>query len=458
MVLQIEYAEGTAPDLSEMLPARPPEWQAAALVPGRLTPIADLGAEAVVANTHYFRKDVNFLLPEDWLLLASQKAEFTIHYGFSADLPEGALFLVKINEQTIRLLPLDRAGGKVQPPLDISFRASFLNPGMNTLTFEMSVPGDPPDLPCTPRVTDMLAILGDSTLNVPPSPKMRQSSVARSLAHLGGADVKIPEEVAVGARDAETLLAFGAQFRPLAINGTKPTLHIVRLDGVGLVPTGGTGVTRRMLQNAVYPSVALPVEAVPAAVDAAASPAFSFATEQGIAAPADPVAAVDDRSAWQSVGRFFSVRGLLSSDEVGIGDLSLTGALPLARWLEGKSGQAILLQLDPETPDEIWLIAGPDITMSDLAKQVDRYRRSTRPQAHEQAALLQDDGNWVTWSQGRRPELLEPLGPGNLRAVLGNYASWSPLIFTGLTLLFALLSVIPAMLFVLLTRRSGSRT
>ena len=118
---------------------------------------------------------------------------------------------------------------------------------------------------------------------------------------------------------------------------------------------------------------------------------------------------------------------------------------------------ALLAQLDPATPDDIWLVAGPEIKMADLARQVDLFRRAGNQDNRGQAAVLQRDGTWVSWSENRRPVLLEPLSLANLRPVLGNYASWSPLIFTLMTIFFALLSVIPALIYVLITRRKGSR-
>ena len=453
VVLQIEHAGKDAPDLSAMLPERPTEWGVPALTPGVPTTLADLGASDVLANTHYFSKDVDFLLPEDWLLLASQKAEFTIHYGFSAGLAQGALLLVKVNGETIRLLPLDRGGGQVQPPLAISFRANRLNPGINTLTLEMSVPGDPADLPCTPRSTDMLVVLADSTLNVPPSPKMQQADMSRSLSRLGGTDISIPNQSAASPAGSAALLAFGALLRPLVTDGSTAQLHVVGLDSVGLVPTGETGVTRRMLQNAVYPSLEVTIEPPVATEVPTEAPGFRLATADGVAANER----AGDLSAQPNSG-FFSTDSWLFRKLRGVRDLSLPTTVTLVDWLNNRSGQALLLQLDPETPQDIWLVAGPSITMPELARQVDAFRRSGRSQAHVQAALLQSDGTWITWSEMRRPVLLESLSPWNIRAVLGNYASWSPLVFMSLTLFLALLSVIPALLFVLMTRRSGSRT
>lgn len=452
IVLEVQYAGTTLPDLAGLLPALAVPSDVTALTPGRVTTLSELGSDEIIGNTHYFRQDVNFLLPDDWLLLASQKAEVTLHYGFSADLAEGALLLVKVNGQTIRLLPLDRDGGRVQPPLDMTFRANELNPGLNTLTFEMSVPGDPPDLPCTPRKTDMLVVLGDSTLTVPPSPRMGQADISRSLARLDGTGVVIPAEAAEPAKDEATLIAFGALFRPMVAQGNLVQLHIVNADNSGMVPKGNTDVTRRMLQAAVLPPVAV---AAPVAVAKARTTDFKLADANGLLASTSTAPTpVADRAIWT---RFLSKDGWLATTASDIRNQTFPGTTSLAEWLKGKSGVALLVQLDPATPDDIWLVAGPEIKMADLARQVDLFRRAGNQDNHGQAALLQRNGTWVSWSESRRPVLLEPLSLSNLRPVLGNYASWSPSIFTLMTIFFALLSVIPALIYVLITRRNGSR-
>ncbi|MGO4854147.1 hypothetical protein [Phaeovulum sp. W22_SRMD_FR3] len=454
ITLQIEYAGARLPDLTKLLPQQADGWGIPRVVPGQQISQEQLGFKLIRGNTHYFRQDVSFLLPEDWLLLASQKVRFTLHYGHSADLPKGALLLFKVNGQTVRLLPLDRDGGKVLPPLDITFRANRLNPGINTLTYEMSIPGDPADLPCTPRNTDMLVVLGDTNMTVPPSPKMIQTDMWRSLARLGGDDVEIPAEIASPGNGDDALIAFGALLRPLITDGAPSKLHVVGLDGVGLVPTGGTGVSRRMLQNAVYPAAQFPV-VLPAEPEMPEATAFALADATGadLPSPSKPTPTL-----WDNLRGFFAKDGVVFNSVGGVRDIAFPATVSLPGWLVGKTGSAMLLQLDPTDPDDIWLIAGPDISMTDLALQVDKFRRTGRGEVHGQAAILQADGEWVTWSARRRPQLLEPLSISNIRAVLGNYASWSPVIFANLTLFFALLSVIPALLFVLGTRRAGSRS
>ena len=462
IVLQIEYSGDKLPDMSPLLPVPPLPASLPALTPGRTTTLAELGQALIVGNTHYFRQDVNFLLPFDWLLLANEKAELTLHYGYSADLAAGTLLLVKINGQTIHLLTLDHDGGKVMPPLKVTFPANLLNPEANALTFEMSVPGDPADLPCTRRKTDMLAVLGDSSMTIPPSPSMQQADILRSLTRLGGDGLVFPTEVADPLKADSALLAFGALFNRLEQAGKPARLHVVGIDDVGLVPRGTTDVTRRMLLAAVYPVVATKVQdAVVAAIPTpqpATVPGFSLADGNDLPAQSGGVPAADPAKDAPQHTPTASARDWVVGQIGGLRNMMSPGSTSLATWLQGQSGLALLLQLDPAAPDDVWLIAGPNIAMSDLAVQVDRFRRNSGAGLHGQAAILLQDDTWVTWSQNRRPELLEPLTLSNVQQVLGNFASWSPALFTVLTLAFALLSIIPALVFVLITRRPGTRT
>ena len=454
-VLQIEYAGDAVPDLSLFLPVQQTAVEIPPLTPGVKATLASLGAPQIIGNTHYFRRDVSFVLPDDWLLLASQKAVFEINYGFSEGLPEGGLLLIKVNGQTVRLLPLDREGGKILPPLRISFRANRLHAGLNTLTFEMAVPGDPAVMPCAGRDTDMLAVLGDSTLFVPASPKMHQSDMARSLAGLDGFDVTIHSTAAGAAQWQAASLDFEMQFRPLVRGPHRPSLHIVGMDDVGLIPLGKTGLTRRDLQTALDP-LPLP-DLIQVELPKPEAPTFRLSAEE-LGAEA---AGVDTGQAHSFLGKLastFTPGGWAAVRADAAFRAAVPGSVSLRSWLGRHQGQAILLQLDPDTPDDLWLLTGPDMTLTDLAPKLDAFRRDASHATPAQAAVLGRDGKWVTWSQNRAPRMLESLSFGNLRTALGNYASWSPLLFTSLSLLFALLSVFPAIVFVLVTRRAGSRT
>ena len=139
-------------------------------------------------------------------------------------------------------------------------------------------------------------------------------------------------------------------------------------------------------------------------------------------------------------------------------DMVLPGDAKLSEWLQGRSGKAALMQLDPSDASTVWLITAPDADMAQVAASIDRFRRGGSGKAHGQLAILQDDGSWEIWSSQPQPELMESFSFSNIRAVLGNYASWSPVHFTVLALVLALLSAIPALLFVLLTRPRGTKS
>ncbi|MDN5788641.1 cellulose biosynthesis cyclic di-GMP-binding regulatory protein BcsB [Pseudorhodobacter sp.] len=459
-VLQIEHVGPELPDLAAVLPVPKAEPDILPLQPGLKTALAKLGAPQIIGNTHYFRRDVKFILPDDWLLLASQKAELELHYGFSAGMAKGGLLLIKVNGQTVRLLPLDHDGGKLQPPLPVRFGASRLQAGINTVTFEMSVPGDPADLPCIARTTDMLVILGSSSLTVPPTPKMHQSDLLRSLAFLDGNDVSVPAKVADPEKDRETLLDFAALFRPLippASSATdRPALHVVGLDGAGLIPIWNTGLTRRALQVAFDTRlVSDPDQQFVMKKD---DGVFKLIGDQD-QAPAST--APGSGTGVSLLGHFFGLfsnGGWIMQGAEALHKTAFPGSVSLTEWMDGKTARMLLLQLDPSRPEDVWLLTAPDIEAAEVVQKLDSFRRDGNRTAPAQAAMLRRDGTWETWSQDRPPRLLERLTFDNLRDVLGNYASWSPLLFTALSLLFALISVIPALLFVLLTRRKGSRT
>jgi len=73
-------------------------------------------------------------------------------------------------------------------------------------------------------------------------------------------------------------------------------------------------------------------------------------------------------------------------------------------------------------------------------------------------AILTEAGNWETWRPVTSyPVLLEPLTIGNLRFVLGTYASWSPLGFTIIMMALTLISVFFALVYVMTTRGHRKR-
>ena len=420
LVLLLDPAPGAALPLDTLLPALADEGagQSGALPllePGQDTAFADLGLGDTTARGHYILHDMNFRLPDDWLILASQEARFSLLYGFAEGLPTGALMLVKVNGQTVRLLPLDRNGGQVQPALEIGFAANLLRPGANRVSFEAILPGDPPDLPCAPLEEETLTILGSSTLWTPPAPAMDLPDMSRPLARLTPDGLQLDGSASASAAGEELLLPFAALHQPPETRPDRApaTLTVARIEAPGALPLAPLGLTRRMLEEALAPA--------PASAEAEA--------------PAGPLQGSWLHRRWD--------------DLVG---LALPGDPPLERWLADRRGIALLLQPDPEVPQDLWLLLGPGADPAFTAAALEAGRRAfDGPRG--QLSLLGPDGRWTSWADAATPpRLQEPLRAGNLRFVLGNYASWSPMLFTGVLIVLALVSSLVAMSFVVGSR------
>ncbi|PTE19866.1 cellulose synthase [Cereibacter changlensis JA139] len=446
LVLVIEHPPGQAADpalITEALSGVPDPLtlaQPVMLQPGQETAFADLGFTTVVSSEYYFRRDLGFRLPEDWLLLASQKATVELDYGFAENLPEGGLVLVKVNGTTVRMLPLDRNGGKIQPRLPVSFSARLLRPGLNALSFESIIPGDPADEPCPTRDTDMLTILDSSSLLVPPSPKMQQPDMARTLSGLGGGDVQGLGQVGDG------VLPFVAALTPVETQGAG-ALTVVGFADASLLPLTQRGIAARDLETVLLPPVA------PAAL---AQPKPEPVEEPVNTGPARlmPANPVEPRSAsWTLPGwvdrAWAAVRAPL---ERGIDRLLHPGDGLLQPWLAEQQGVAVLMSLEPDEPERLWLLLGPDADAADVAADLDAGRRSAGG-PHGQISVLRRDGSWASWTAAdARPVLLEPLAIGNIRPVLGNLVSWQPRALTAAMLGLAWITALLALYFVVSTR------
>ncbi|OIQ33112.1 MAG: hypothetical protein BM562_01665 [Alphaproteobacteria bacterium MedPE-SWcel] len=454
IVLQVVYADGKLPDLSAVLPDPEPEQYLPTVVPGHPNTLASLGEANIVGNTRFFIKDVAFFLPQDWLLLASQKATFNLNYGFSADLPTGALLNVKVNGTSIQLLPLDRNGGGLRPPLQIRFLANLLHHGTNSITFEMIAPGDPPGLPCAPRDTDLLVILASSSLDVPPSPKMRKFDMASALYQVGPDSLVLPPQLFSEDQNQEAALAFNAMLRPIKSGNLRPRLHLTSLDKIAMTPFRSAGLTREMILR----TLSSPLDASLPKTTRDISEDTEERAETYTLAQSDSsksVAANKTAASSRSLGSVTT--SAFQQVSTTLSQFLFPERLDLGEWMQQRKGVAMLLQPDPIHPEELWLIATSAISATDLARSVNRLRLQSQGNTLGQVAVLKRDGSWDSWSANIRPRLLEPLRPGNFRTVMGNYASWSPLTFTGLILLAALLSVFPAIWFTLMTRRAGSK-
>ncbi|MFH5773337.1 cellulose biosynthesis cyclic di-GMP-binding regulatory protein BcsB [Paracoccus sp. NGMCC 1.201697] len=446
-VLQIETANGQLPDLAgAILPdALPAPHPAPMLPPGQTLTLADLGADDIVGNTHYFRHDLPFRLPADWLLLANQKAHLKLHYGFAADLPQGAMLLVKMNDETIRLLPLDRDGGKIMEPLAVPFAARLLHPGLNKLSFEMMVPGNPSDSACPLRRTDMLVVTRDTSIEVPSSPAMRLAGISTRLSGLTPAGIAVSPD----AGDPRRMQVFAAQLAAGLAPGDSPDAE-VRLDLVDIagLPQSGSDLPVRVLQEALFPvaAAAAPATQTPAAP---AEPRFRLSEEE--ASPAqEQVTAETQAPPRHSLG------GWLSRQRERIENAAfMTSDDALSEWLQGRKGDALLMPGGPDQPGTLQLVLGPGAQIQTVAATLNTLRDAWLGEGR--AVLISNDGTWQVWSSAELPRMEGPVTPLNLLPVLGNYASWSPFLFTVVLLGLGLISTIPALLVVVLFRKRRMR-
>lgn len=470
VVLQVEYAPDEFPDLSAIV-AQFPKVAAEPspmLTLGRAVPLSELGMVDTTGNTNYFYYERDFTLPTTWLLLADQKAELTLHYGFAAGLPQGSILLVKVNDNTVQMLPLDRAeGGKLMPPLTIPFNANLLHSGHNAVSFEMIVPGLPADEVCAPRRSAMLALKADSTLHVPPSPAMVIPGLNIQLLGLKGTSIVAPEN----ANDKKMLdhaaLRLAAAYGTAVRGSDNVRLTVLGLNDLSMLPLGNLDVTVRSLQSALFPTAPVPT------VVATNSPALRDGTGNDISASAEPLLSDDPLltpdalearadtpgmiarfSAW--VRLQMSSQGVVARKVSGFIERGYTGSSQtFGDWLDGKTGKALLVRPDRDVRGDLYLLLGRGAEPAEIGRDLANLRDSGLGRG--EAALLLDDGTWQIWSPVRLPLLIDDLRWDNLLVVIGNYASWSPLLFSISLMVLALISTIPALLYVLLSRGRGDQ-
>jgi hypothetical protein len=417
----------TSEALDRLLPRPTAPSDLPAVVPGAPMRIADLGIADVEIRRRYGRFDVVFSLPEDWMLAANQMARIDLLYRYAEGLPESALMLVKVNGTTVRLLPLHGEPGVVLPRLPVGFSTRLLEPGINLISFETIIPGDPPDQPCSPIEGPMAEIFSDTAIVVPQSPRMAFPSVATMLRRLDATGVT----VAANARPDGLATAIGeavkATMIPL-VGGPVPLdarLTIASLAEIDRLQLTSLGLTRRGIEDLLMGRNVTASEAdgesptVPGLVDRAG----------------DWFAAV-----WTDFVR-----------------LAQPGDPALADWIAGRSAVAMMLIPEPSDRMAGWLVVSPGIDPSWLAAQVASARLD--PDGPKgQAALLSETGTWTVWQPAATPPiLLEPVTPRNLRAVAGNYAAWSPGLYVGLLASLVLISVIVGLVFIIRTRGRRKR-
>ncbi|WP_226783201.1 cellulose biosynthesis cyclic di-GMP-binding regulatory protein BcsB [Oceaniglobus trochenteri] len=406
------------------------------LTPGQRTALADIGSPTIEGYGRYFRAPVSFRLPRDWLLLASQEAALELDYQFDHQLPEGSLLLVKINNTTVRLLPLDDAerAGRPLRTLRIPFAANLLQPGVNRLTFESLVPGDPPDQACALRTAPIFQVSGTSALFVPGSPSMTLPGIDAVLGVIGPGSIRMSEA-------ARSSIPLGLLPQLAAVYANDPPPDMAALDRSGYELKVGVAADLSTLSGDVVDG------------NTAALQSVLLNTIQEKPEEVDPWKSVDGGPWW----RAFYDLGEASSLPSRLFDRLVTmwhgPEIDLPTWLAGHAAEAMLIQPDMANPEKTWLFlrsrADPARIIASLAATHQEFEGP-----HGQVSLYSSENGWVSWNSPNRPlSLNESLTLGNMRAVVGNYVTITPARYIVPLFLLILCSAIVAIGIAILTRR-----
>ena len=447
-VMVVEFVPGerphALPEFETLLPPVARRAQPRLIATQRPVALSEMGFHTTEAFDRYTLIQQRFRLPDDYVVLTNDKAELALDYFYIPDLPAGSALLVHVNGTNIRLLPLRGEGGQVIEQFPIRFEARLLRSGINTLAFEAMVPGDPPDLPCPIAEAPFLTIGENSTLSVPYSPSMYLADMHLAFAGLTPASVTTNDMTgrSFDADDVVTLrAALSGGERPEAAM-LAPRLTLLSIDDFGSIPNGGYRIDRRAVEQALTPPPAPETAVAAATVGTTPGNLFSAMTDRrGTGSPA----ALSQGWDW-----------LVSGVEAALQWLQPQSGVLLDEWLVQQHGQAMLVQLDPGRPNQIWMLRAPGSDISAIASAIVAARTTTES-PRGQVSILGYDGQWHSWTApDRQPVLLEPISPGNIRHVVGNFVSAMPIRYvTGLFFL-ALISALFALRLVISTREHRS--
>lgn len=424
-------AGGTA--WAELLRAdRPtaPEAPSGRLDPGGAVTLAALGYEDLSAAGQLQQQHVDITLPRDWLVLTSQRARLMLDHAIAPDLPEGAQLTISVNGSFVRLLPLDRRSGPVEPRLPVAFEARLLRPGANRITFDMVAPSPTPDLPCVPRPGPNVTVLASSEIEVPATPRMWQPDLRRALARLAPGDISFGAQAGAALSPEDKLrlrlLLAGSEADAVAGQAApSPRLEVVLLQEAG-APLLTPGVRNVLAGVLVAP------RGPGARAQAAPPPAAAEAGDGSLR----------DRAEALVTDLHRRLRAMRQSDDAA-----------LIAWLDGRQGSALLMQAEAQDAGRLLLVLSSASALEGLVPALHgAAQRQDGPRG--QLALLDPEGSWQPWHARRLPlEMAGDLAPASLRIVLGNHASAAPGSFVGLFLGLIALSSLVMLALVIRTRR-----
>lgn len=437
-VMLVEFVPGerphALPEFETILPRVAERSQPTLIDTQRPVAFSEFGFRTAEVRDRYARIERRFRLPDDYVVLTNDKAEIALDYLYAEDLPVGSMLLVHINGTNVRLLPLRGEGGRVIEQFPVRFEARLLQAGINKLSFESIIPGDPADLPCPTQDEPMLAIGQGSTITVPYSPSMYLPDMHIAFAGLTPPSVTTNDMTgrAFDDNDVVTLrAALSGGENPQAAS-LRPQLHLLSIEDLGSIPTGSQHFSRHAIEaallgdTAVEPATAAPLE----------TNALLRAAERR-----DSPAVLSRGWAW-----------LESGFQTALQWLHPRSGLLLEHWLEQQHGQAILLQLDPSRPNQLWLLRAPGSDISAIASAIVAARTNTEG-PRGQVSVLDRDGRWQNWiAPDRQPILLEPITLDNVRHVVGNFVSAMPIRYVVGLFFIAMVSALFALRLVIATR------
>lgn len=373
-----------------------------------------------------------------------------LDYVYDSNLPKESVLLIRINGETIRMLPLYGEGGQLIEQFPIKFYANLLKEGPNLIQFEALVPGQPEDAACPVGQFPKLEIRGSSTLTVPTSPKLRLTDLRLPIYALRSDAVTLNGDA--GSFSPADRMTLVATLGPPMPRGS--TMTALTLDRIGELPLGDYTISRSDIANVLTRAEPVPQQDLPASGE----PIRELPVD--LFGPIEP----QPRESALGGGLVGIANGVLGaafgssvermSEQIDImaRKINPDAGAEAEVWLSEQTGKAVLAHLDASDPRAIHLVLGPDTELTEVAAAIANARRSIGgPQG--QISVLGHDGAWNNWRDADRlPKLVEPLTIGNIRQVAGNYASWSPLAFTALVFGVSLVFAMVALRLVILTR------
>lgn len=437
-VMVVEYRAGEAPEALPLpdtaFATRAPSPRPTLIDVDREVRLSEFGFNTLRVSQRYHRSDHSFRLPDDWLVLTAAKARIRFDYIYAQGLPEGAMLLLIVNNETIRMLPLRGEGGEYITMFPIDFEARLLRAGVNTLSFEVLLPGEPADLPCAASDGPVLEISDTSSLHVPYSPSMYLPDMGLAFNALGSESLRV-NDLSARAYSVEDRIMLSAALARSGAGRAPAYLNLMALDDLGSVPFGDFTINRHVVEDVLLSGAEGAPGAGPAPEEEY-NPFVQVRRTEGYTAAFSRIGQSLMDVATEASFWLFPRKGTMLED-----------------WMAGQRGQAVLLQLDATRPDQIWMVRAPGSDMVQIASAMISGRAGSFNGPHGQVAVLDNNGQWQSWvAPDRKPVLLEGWSWQNARHAMGNFVSAQPISYVFGVFFIALISAALALRLIISTR------